>query len=154
MKLTGDAVFSFFPETVAPGDCGTFLQLGSEVYSPDFDAHDASAATSTAWTPWTPVSQSGVTGDGTSAEPYTVSTVVAAGATGVELRERLRYVSGEPSYETQWTVVNPTAVALDVRLYRAGDCFLAGTDTGFGAVDPSRAGTSARRIRTTCPPAG
>ena len=36
---TGDAVFEFFPPSVSPGDCGTFLFAAGVLFTPDFSNH-------------------------------------------------------------------------------------------------------------------
>ena len=138
VKLTQDEVFSYYPPAVAPGDCGTFLQINgvsANVYSPDFDAHDGTAANNAAWVPWTPVSQTPVGGSGTQGDPYTVTTTTAAGATGFQVQERYEYVTGSRGYNVFITVINNSPTTRTVDLYHAVDCYLAGSDFGYGFFD-------------------
>jgi uncharacterized repeat protein (TIGR01451 family) len=51
-------------------------------------------------------------------------------------------VIGQESYRTDVTVTNTTAASLQAIVYRAGDCFLANSDTGFGRVTPGGSGTA------------
>ena len=132
VKLTQDQVYSYFPPSTAPGDCGTFLQVtpNPAVYAPAFGDHDGTAASNGVWTDWSPVSQTPVTGTGTATDPYTVTTSADAGATGLRVSERYTYVSGQRSYNVDITVTNNNPGSRTVRLYHAVDCYLAGSDIG------------------------
>jgi uncharacterized repeat protein (TIGR01451 family) len=133
---TADTVLEFFPSSVIPGDCGTFLAVGGNLYAPDFANHGGTATGGLgSRIPFTPVSQSGVTGTGTSADPFRVLTTVDVGATGLRIDESDVYVVGDESYRTQITVTNTTAAALSLIVYRAGDCFLGGSDFGYGFTE-------------------
>jgi uncharacterized repeat protein (TIGR01451 family) len=131
---SGDSSLAFFPPPFGsiPGDCGTFVSVGGTVYGPDFANHPGGTATSGSYTPFTPFTQSGVTGSGTSANPYQVVTVVDAGASGVRVTQSDTYIVGDESYRTQVTVTNTTPGPVSLVLYRAGDCYLAGSDFGYG----------------------
>jgi hypothetical protein len=153
-KLTQDLVFSYFPPSVAPGDCGTFLQVapGATVFAPDFEAHDGTAASNAAWVPWTPVSQTSVEGSGTSSDPYSVTTSADAGPTGIRVSERYTYVTGSRGYNVEITVTNNNATARTVRLYHAIDCFLAGSDVGYGFFDSATGGIFCTETPNNSPP--
>jgi hypothetical protein len=146
VKLTQDMVFSYFPPGIAPGDCGTFLTVepfssGDPLYGPNFPAHDGSATFSLPnLEPWNPVSQTGVTGSGTQADPYAVETLAAAGTEGIQVRERYTYVTGSRGYDVEITVINNNATSRSVKLYHAVDCYLAGSDFGYGFFDSSTGG--------------
>jgi hypothetical protein len=130
---TGDAQLELYPPGTTPGHCGTFIAIGGTLYGPD-----SSNSGGTGATPYTPVSQSGVTGAGTSSSPFRVVTVVNAGATGVQLTQTDSYISGQESFRTDITIANGSGAPLTGVLYRAGDCYLQGSDVGFGFVDPAR----------------
>ncbi|MDR1968338.1 MAG: hypothetical protein LBQ32_06545 [Burkholderiaceae bacterium] len=122
--------------SVGPADYGTFLVVGGVLYSPDFGNHAGSAAgNANPSTPFTPVSQTGVTGTGTAADPFKVVTTVAAGATGITATQTVTYVIGQDTFATTTVVSNSTAAAVPVLLYRAMDCYMGGSDSGFGMVD-------------------
>jgi hypothetical protein len=155
VKLTQDEVYSYYPPAVAPGDCGTFLQINgvsSDVYSPDFGAHDGSAASNADWVPWTPVSQTSVGGAGTQTDPYNVTTTTAAGATDFQVRERYEYVTGSRGYDVFITVVNNSGVSRTVDLYHAVDCYLAGSDFGYGFFDAATGGIFCTETPNNSPP--
>ena len=103
--------------------CGTFASIDGTLYGPFRGVS------------YTAVSQTGPTGAGTAADPYRVVTTVAAGATGVNLEQTDSYVVGEESYRTDVRILNATGASRVVRLYRAGDCYLQDSDSGFGVVN-------------------
>jgi hypothetical protein len=84
---------------------------------------------------WTPVSQSN-SGSGSAASPFTITTAVTNGV-GLDVTQVDSYVEGQESYRTDVTLHNTTAAPMPVILYRAGDCYLADSDVGFGRVDGS-----------------
>jgi hypothetical protein len=86
------------------------------------------------------VSQSAVTGSGTSADPYKVVTVVDAGTTGLRVTQTDSYVAGQEQYRTDIAVSNSTAGAVNVTVYHAGDCYLQNSDVGYGYFDPTSQG--------------
>ncbi len=136
VAYTGDARFELFPASAKPGDCGTLLLVGDTLYAPNFSAHDASAASGIGPnTAFTPVSQTPVSGAGTAASPFKVTTVADAGAGIMRITQVDSYIGGQESYRTDTTVQNTGAGAASAILYRAGDCYLQESDTGFGFLD-------------------
>jgi hypothetical protein len=134
----GDERFELFPSTVKPGDCGTFVFAAGTLFAPNFAAHDSTTTSSLGTTtPFTPVSQSAVGGAGTSASPFKVVTVADAGAGGLRITQSDAYVVGQESYRTDTTIQNVGPAAASGVLYRAGDCYLQNSDTGFGFLDPA-----------------
>jgi hypothetical protein len=153
VQHTGDTSLEFFPSAATPGDCGTFLVAGGALYAPNFATHDGTATGGLgAFTPFTPVSQTGVTGSGTSADPRKVVTVAGAGATGLQITETDTYVPGEESYRTDVAVHNTGGAAQDVILYRAGDCYLQNTDSGYGFADPATKAVGCAANANNSPP--
>jgi hypothetical protein len=137
---TGDAQLELYPSAVKPGDCGTLVAMGPTLFAPAFSLHGSTAASSIgASTAWTPVSQTPVSGAGTSANPFRVVTAADAGATGLRVVQADSYVQGQESYRTDVTLQNRTGGPLTGVLYRAGDCYLQSSDTGFGFIDAPRA---------------
>lgn len=133
--IDGD-VFEFYPPDAIPGDCGTFLAVGGTLYTPDFQNHLSSATFFTDPVPFTPVSQSPVTGSGTSQDPYQVVTVANAGA-DLQIEETDSYVVGEDEFRTDVRLINSSGSDASAVLYRAGDCYLSSSDVGYGFSDPS-----------------
>ncbi|MEA3189595.1 MAG: hypothetical protein QOD77_177 [Thermoplasmata archaeon] len=136
----GDALFEFFPAGTEPGDCGTFLMEDGVLSTPDFARHAGAippTATTGAFTgalPFIAVSQSAVSGAGTSASPYKLTTIVTAGDATVSQADE--YVVGNDYYTTLVTVTNDGTAAHSYRLWRAGDCQLQDSDYGYGYADP------------------
>ncbi|HYM14902.1 MAG TPA: hypothetical protein VEZ14_05035 [Dehalococcoidia bacterium] len=141
VEHTGDSAFEFYPPDVTPGDCGTMVAINGVVYSPDFNSHDGTAAQSLSGTsvPFTPVSQTAVTGTGTAGDPYQVVTIADAGTTGLRVAETDTYVVGSESYRTDVQVQNTSNSVVTAIIYRAGDCYLGGSDRGYGlAISASK----------------
>jgi len=128
---TGDEDHEFFGGV--PGACATLIATGGTLYGPSQIPAGSSASPRTTYTE---VSQSPVTGSGTAGDPFKVVTVVAAGTTGIQLTETDSYVVGTESYRTDVVVQNTGNASQNFILYRAGDCFLQGSDQGFGDLLP------------------
>jgi hypothetical protein len=135
---SGDSSHEFFGAT-DPGSCGTYLSAGGTSYGPRT-------------TQFTPVSQSAVTGSGTSGDPFRVITVVDAGTTGLRVTQTDTYAAGQESYRTDVTVANSTRAPIDAALYHAGDCFLQNSDTGFGLFDSATQGVFCTANPNNSPP--
>ena len=154
VAYTGDARFELFPSASKPGDCGTLVFVGGTLYAPNFSAHDAYRRQRHRHEhPWTPVSQTAVSGTGTAASPFKVTTVAAAGASGVRVTQVDSYITGQESYKTETTVQNTGGAPAAGILYRAGDCYLQENDTGFGFVDAA-AGAVGCSVNANNSPAG
>ncbi len=130
---SADSVFEFFPSSATPGDCGTFVYVDGTLFTPDFANHTSTATTNLGTrTVFTPVSQTAPTGTGTEEDPRQVTTTVTLGGTGIQIDQTDSYVAGQESYSTQITFTNTGGNPKDVLLYRAGDCYLQGSDKGYG----------------------
>lgn len=115
-----------------PGACATLVAAGGTLYRPaSIPAGDRAAP----FTPYTKVSQAGPTGTGTAADPFKIVTVVGLGASGLRITQTDSYVQGDEAYRTDVTVSNSGPGPAGAIVYRAGDCFLQGSDVGFGRVD-------------------
>jgi hypothetical protein len=141
----------YFPNAAGPGDCGTFVNTGSdsntqELEGPDFGNHAGGTHTNftTPEVPFTPVSQT-LTGSGTAASPYRVTTVVTSSdsdspspAIVYRLTEVDSYVIGSDFYRTDVTIANIGSGSTGAvqTLYHAADCQLRGSDNGFGVDEP------------------
>ena len=124
-----DASFELFPAFSEVGACGTFVAVGGVLYGP------ASVPSGPTPTAWTAVSQAPVAGSGSSADPYRIVTVVDAGATGMRVAQTDSYIVGSQSYRTDIRITNGGPTAIEGVLYRAGDCYLQESDSGYGRVD-------------------
>ena len=150
VRSGGFSSTEFFPNATGPGDCGTFYNTGSdtaiqELIGPDFASHAGGTHTSFSnEVPVAPVSQS-LTGSGTAASPYAVTTVVTAHdpfGTNPDLVFQITevdsYVVGQSSYHSDVTVKNISNVDQNSSgaIYHAADCQLRGSNTGFGSAEP------------------
>ena len=101
---SGDADGEWFGNTA----CGTFLASAGTLYGPESVPAGGSASPST---PWTAVSQTAVTGSGTSSDPYKIVTVDDAGTSGLEVTETDSYVVGQESYRSDVSISNNGSTA-------------------------------------------
>jgi len=144
-QTSGQTAGAFYPAasltaTPATGDCGTFVSVGATVYGPDFDANYASGTgisltTAGNYLAYTPGAQSAVSGSGTSAAPYAVTGTATAGASGITVSQTDSYVTGQNGWRTDITLRNTTPTAVSGRLYHAIDCYLQGSDNGYGDTE-------------------
>lgn len=112
--------------------CATLVNIGGTLHGPRDIAAGPSADVE-----YMPVTQT-ETGSGTSSDPWRIETVVGLGDTGLELTQVDTYVEGQDRYRTSITLENTGTQPVVGNLYRAGDCYLAGSDDGFGSVDEER----------------
>jgi hypothetical protein len=139
-----DVDYQVYPPATIPADYGTFVVVGGVLYAPDFDDHGVSATSSLGtYTVLTQVSQSAVSGSGTTADPYSITTVLDVGTTGLRITQVDRYVVGEERYRTDVTLANSTGSPVSGILYRAMDCYLAGDDNSYGMQSGTSVGCSA-----------
>jgi Ca2+-binding RTX toxin-like protein len=128
----------YFQGTADDFNCGTVLTtagvvytFGTEVNSVPGDGYfDFTGGPPAAL--FTLVSQSAVTGTGTSADPYRLVTVVDAGATGLRITETTTYVLGADRIRTEIKVENRGGAEQTAILYSFGDCY---TGTAVGGLD-------------------
>jgi hypothetical protein len=150
--LSGGQVYP--PEGI-PGDFGTLVAVGDTLYAPDFDNHSDGTATGNlgTYTVFTPVSQSAVMGSGTEADPYRVVTVVDVGTTGLRLTHTDSYVTGTEWIRSEIVVTNTGNDTRTLQIYRAMDCFLGGSDSGYGVVNPATGAVGCSENANNEPPA-
>ena len=138
---TGDPGGEVYPSGATPADYGTFVVVDDVLYAPDFANHSGTATSNLGtYTPYTPVSQSTVGGAGTAASPYAVTTQVQVGATGLVITQTDSYVVGQESFRTDVVIANGGAAAVSAIVYRAMDCYLGGSDSGYGLVTGTAVG--------------
>lgn len=125
----------------ADSTCGTFLSMASgsnqsRLYAPGslwFNPSTGSNASA-----FTPVSQTPVTGSGTTQDPYRVVTVVAAEdedqPTGVQVSQTDSYVTGEALYRSVITVTNTSGSTWSGKLYQLSYCRPGDTEYTYGST--------------------
>ncbi len=139
----------FYSPSSAPANCGTILSVDAAGASPQ--SYGLSRA---AGNLFTRVSQSEVTGTGTAQDPSRVTTVVDAGSTGLRVTQVDSYVVGQEYYRSDITLTNTGSSGIGTgRLYHAADCYLQGSDSGYGYVDPSTNAIACAQDANNEPPA-
>ena len=135
--------YEVYPPSTIPGDYGTFVVVADVLYAPDFANHDGTASGNIGtYTAFSMVSQSAVMGSGTSGDPYRVTTVYDVGATGLQLTQVDSYVVGQELFQTDIQMANTGSSPVDAILYRAFDCYLGGSDSGYGLQSGTSVGCS------------
>ncbi|MEE6273328.1 zinc-dependent metalloprotease family protein [Georgenia sp. MJ206] len=71
-------------------------------------------------------------GAGTAVDPWSVTTTVDLGDSGLRLTQTDTYIAGQQSYVTRVRLVNTGDVEVPVVVYRAGDCYVEDSDNGYG----------------------
>src|SRR5438105_3695697 len=89
----GDGSGEFYSDLA----CATLVAVDGILYRPSSIPAGNSAGP---FTPFTPVSQQGVLGAGTSADPYRIVTIVDLGTTGLRITQTDSYVVGQEAYRT------------------------------------------------------
>ncbi len=83
-----------------------------------------------------PVSQSAVSGDGSSANPFSQTTIFSVVDSGAKedarITETTTYVSGAPQFTSSYAVKNTSGSQLYFRAIYAGDLFVNGSELGAG----------------------
>ena len=131
--VTDGNTHEFYPPSVMPGDCGTFIAMAGTLYAPDFANHGGTATGNLGtYVVFTPISQTPVTGTGTSGDPFKVVTVVDVAATGLRIQQTDLYVIGDESYRTDIMITNSGVGPANGVLFRAADAYLQGHDSGYG----------------------
>ncbi len=111
---------------------GVFLAQGTTLYGADGSAYSSNIDAN-----WTPISQTPITGAGTSLSPYEVTTVVGAGVSGITLAYKISYVSPNDFFTCTLTVTTPATNTLPIKAYHIIDTFLDGGDEGPAFRQPA-----------------
>ena len=83
---------------------------------------------------WTGATQT-TSGTGSAANPWKIVTTGAqAGTTGITVTQTDTLIDPNEFYRTDITVSNTSATAKTIILYRAMDCYLGASDSGFGML--------------------
>lgn len=148
-RYAGDTSFEFYPPGSAEGSCGPLISRGEGATGQVF-----------AYGGFAPVSQSAVTGGGTSADPFRLVTTVCAGTpdqclanTAPLVTHTVRYVLGSDFYRTDIRVTSRADVAETLGIYQYVDCYLQDSDSGYGFYDPSTSGIYCSRTPGNSPAA-
>ncbi len=141
-RYAGDQFYEFFPPSTRTGSCGPIIARDTAVF---------------AFGSFVPVSQSAVTGDGSSANPFRVVTTACAGTseecaagTAPLVTLDVRYVVGEDFYRSDVRVIGRGA-SESIGIYQYADCYLQDSDYGYGFVNASTGGVYCSRTANNMP---
>ena len=160
VSFDGSPTGEFAPPTLAPAQAGLNAAVAEAGTSPQpqFTVFGFRGA------PFTQPAAPTVTGDGSAANPWKLTTNYRADTPSanqdVLIGEVVTYVNGTTDVTVQYVVLNVSdGATLNVRLYAAGNLFVAGDDSGAGFLDPGPpravgainqvAGGSARLVEQT-----
>lgn len=125
----------FYPSTQDLADSGWFLRTNNTLYAPDFASHGGSATSSIGtYTPFSNFSVSPVSGNGTAANPYLVTTSAQA-STEISFQQTISYVNGENFFRKTLQLDNSSADPINVTVFFAGDIYLANSDSGQPIIE-------------------
>jgi outer membrane protein OmpA-like peptidoglycan-associated protein len=97
-----------------------------------FAIHEAGTAYSYAGTPFTQTSAPAVTGVGSLASPWNVTSGFTTGDLGVI--QQVRHVDGSRSLRLTWTVTNNSGATVPFSAFWNADLYVSGSDQGTGAL--------------------
>src|SRR6266508_1666128 len=109
---------------------GVFIWVNGYVYGPGYVPAGQNTYA------YTPVSN-GLSGTGTSDNPWKVATVVDVGDSGLRVQQEVKYVNGEAYVTYSWRVSNTTNNDISYSLFHAADLFTENDDYGYGYYDAS-----------------
>ncbi len=144
--VNGEQDNNYFPGFGTVGDCGFFLAfpkvsgqpaaLEGQTFGFEGNAGPGAIAGGGISGVYNPVSQSPVTGEGTTTSPYTETTVFEVedtkGGKDVLITETTTYVNGQPQFTSTYNVKNTSGSKIYFRAMYAGDLYVNGDDHGTG----------------------
>lgn len=128
------------PEFYSGTACGTFVVLENSLHIKTLYGPAYIPAGNSPDVAFTPVSQEHKLSGNTA----TITTKVKLGDTGVTLTEWDSYEIGRDWYSTKIAVSNSTLTQYNIKIYRAGDCYLQNSDLGYGVEGPGWVGCAAK----------
>ena len=132
----GDASSGAISARFADSTTALFYYDGAGVDPVDapglFAIHEGGTAYSAEGTPFTPVSPAVLTGSGSVASPWAVSSAFATPDLGVT--QRITHVNGSRILTMTWTVTNSSGTSVPLKAFWNADLFVAGSDRGRGAI--------------------
>jgi hypothetical protein len=125
-----------YPPGYDEADSGSFMWgppgLDIFTYGTYFPDHDLSSGKNVI--PWLPAGQSTVSGSGTAADPWEVTTSVAGA--GVDVIQWIRYVDGRDCFRVMYTVNNLQSPGTEgFTFFHAADLWPDDSNSGFGYYD-------------------
>ena len=124
------------PASTDTADMGWMVHVvtttGHDQYAPDFSDHSDGSATGNLGTRLSYISRSvsAVSGAGTSASPFQVTTTGTLGSSGLRAVQTVRYVNGQNYFTKTLTLNNQGSAPSNVKIFLGADIYLAGADSG------------------------
>lgn len=142
-------VGQIFPTTTDLADMGLFAYIDGRLHAPDFAAHGTTATTNLGtYQKWVPVALSRAIGEGSPANPFSVSVTLAAPDSDVRVNMTTTYVRGDNFFRLRTNFYSITNTAHEIDAILGADIFLAGSDNGFFVSVPQLNAVGGR----TCDP--
>lgn len=123
-----------FPsDATQTGDMGWLVRSGATKYAPDFSQHPGGTATGSIGinTAWTLGTQSAVSGSGTTADPFKVTTTNSLPTLSLTATQEVSYVNGDNFFRKKFTLTSSGAAPLAASVFLGADIYLAGSDAGI-----------------------
>ncbi len=144
-------VGQIFPTSASLADMGVFARIDGVLYAPNFRAHGGTATSSLGtYTAWTPLQLTPrALGDGSSASPFVVSTVLGAG--DVRVNVTVSYVRGNNFFRVRKHFYSTTDTLHEIDALFGADIYLASSDNGVFISVPELAavgGTTCEGVET------
>jgi hypothetical protein len=141
-SISGGTVGQIYPSSSTTlADMGWFVRSNGVLYSPDFTSRTTATDDIGAATVYGGGTLGGVTGAGTTASPFSVTTSgLTLGATGLTASQTVTYVNSQNFFSKVFTLTNSTAAAINATVFLGSDIYLASSDDG---VPFSAAGATA-----------
>ena len=135
VRFPGSDTGEFFPPAAAPANAGLNIALTDSISPGPFEVHGFLGTT------FNPDTLPALSGNGSAASPWTLTTSYRTGSPGsnpnIRVEQTLTYVNGSTDVTARYVVVNNSDTSiLRVRVYQAADLYVAGNDTGVSFLDP------------------
>jgi hypothetical protein len=135
VRFPGSDTGEFFPPAAAPANAGLNIALTDSISPGPFEIHGFLGTT------FNPDTLPALSGNGSAASPWTLTTSYRTGSPGsnpnIRVEQTLTYVNGSTDVTARYVVVNNSDTStLRVRVYQAADLYVAGNDIGVGFLDP------------------
>ena len=143
--LGGNVLHSGMQQVYQNNAFGTFVAVNTgtapwPLFGPSAIAAGGGATGSAGYVSFTPTGTQTSTGSGSVANPFVMTSIATAGASGISITQVDKLVASEELYTTEITATNTSAAPLEIILYRAMDCYLGANDSGFGMIGGNTVG--------------
>jgi hypothetical protein len=121
-------VGQIYPSSAQLADMGWLVRTGGTLYAPSWRARPSATSNLGAIVAFGGGTQDPISGSGAVGDPFLLVTRATAGS--LQLREEVRYESGQGFFNKKLVLSNPGASAVTATVYIGSDIFLASSDAG------------------------